>query len=388
MPSSSATGSPIKVGYVLGETGILASYDAGKADTAKAWASAVNAAGGLNGHPVDLIIEDTKSVASSAISVARDLVETKKVAAVIVSDQVSEGTIADYLASKHIAVLQGGGSDEAVWSSRPNFYEVTAPIAITNSGAVGAVVADGAKKLGAVTCSDVSSCATASHVIEQQASALKVGFAASLRVANTATNFTPQCLSVAQKKVDGLVVALAPATAVQLALACRQQGYNGAYSLTGGAFSSQSLSDVTGAHFTASLQGFPWWDKSPATKQFREAIAKYAPKLKIGTSGPTAVWTSLALFQKVVSGINGEVTRASIIDGYSAVKNESLGGLLAQPVTFTADKPSPRVVCYWPVKYQAGDDAPATLHPAGRVGNGAKGDLASSCIASPPPMAR
>ena len=60
-PASSATVSPIIVGLVCSCTGPYASSLVGDEATYKAWASATNAAGGINGHKVDVIFSDDLS---------------------------------------------------------------------------------------------------------------------------------------------------------------------------------------------------------------------------------------------------------------------------------------------------------------------------------------
>jgi len=55
---SSATGTPIPIGIIASSSGSQAASIGKVPDVAQAWASTVNANGGIDGHPVKLYIED------------------------------------------------------------------------------------------------------------------------------------------------------------------------------------------------------------------------------------------------------------------------------------------------------------------------------------------
>src|SRR6185437_3875873 len=70
-----ATGTPVPVGVIGSFTGAQASSLAGVPKIMQAWASTVNAGGGLAGHPVKLYIEDDAGVAAQSTSAVKRLVE-------------------------------------------------------------------------------------------------------------------------------------------------------------------------------------------------------------------------------------------------------------------------------------------------------------------------
>lgn len=76
-----ATGSPLKVGAIVGRTGPDDFSSAAKA--AKAYFDCVNANGGINGRPIEYLVEDDQWNPEVAAQVATKLVKDKKVVALV-----------------------------------------------------------------------------------------------------------------------------------------------------------------------------------------------------------------------------------------------------------------------------------------------------------------
>lgn len=70
---------PIKVGFVGGISGFCASTIGPSVDAVKLAAEEVNAAGGINGRPLEVIFRDSKSKPDEGAKQARDLIETEGV---------------------------------------------------------------------------------------------------------------------------------------------------------------------------------------------------------------------------------------------------------------------------------------------------------------------
>ncbi|WP_170975834.1 ABC transporter substrate-binding protein [Rhizobium sp. FY34] len=76
-----ASGEPIKVGAIVGQTGLDDLSSASKA--AKAYFDCVNANGGINGRPVEYLVEDDQWNPEVAAQVATKLVKDEKVVALV-----------------------------------------------------------------------------------------------------------------------------------------------------------------------------------------------------------------------------------------------------------------------------------------------------------------
>lgn len=77
------SGDPIKIGAIFSVTGPSAPLGEPEKLTAEMLAEQVNAAGGVLGRPVEVIIKDDKSEPTEAALAAKDLINTEKVVAII-----------------------------------------------------------------------------------------------------------------------------------------------------------------------------------------------------------------------------------------------------------------------------------------------------------------
>lgn len=373
-------GTPIKIGFGVAETGALSSSLTAAAPAARAWQDSVNAAGGIDGHPVEVVIADTKGDASAASAAMRQLVEQDGVSAVMISDPVTESSVAGYLASKHVPVIGAGGYAAQLWDQTPGFFALTPNSgAVTQSEAVAAAAA-GAKRIGVIACVETATCVQDGPPIQQATRASGASYTGVVEVSATAATYTAQCLNFMQQQADAMVLVVDVNTSVRVMQNCIQQGYSGMFTSSSSSFNPALFKTIPNLKMVGTLNAFPWWVDAAPVQAFRTAMGKYAPGTSYASSSATAVWSALQLFGKVVKGISGDVTPASIMAGYYSVRNETLEGLLPQPITFTPGQPSPAVRCFWQFTYSSGDAEPKLLAPTGASGNGASGALATACL--------
>ena len=81
--ASGAEKAPYTVGAVFSVTGGASFLGEPERNTVKMVEEWVNAAGGINGHPLQIIIEDTKTDPSQAVLAVRKLLEKDKVIAIV-----------------------------------------------------------------------------------------------------------------------------------------------------------------------------------------------------------------------------------------------------------------------------------------------------------------
>ena len=101
---------------------------------------------------------------------------------------------------------------------------------------------------------------------------------------------------------------------------------------------SSCCSDIP---LTGGLNGFPWFVDAEPVQHFRDVMgANGVDEETYGAPTVTATWASLELFRKVVvdnaATLGDNPDRAGLIAAYGTVADETLGGLLPNPVTFTA----------------------------------------------------
>ncbi len=140
-----ATGKPIVLGNVSTYSGTASSGTEYNPAILKYWASQVNNKGGINGHPIKLIIQDDGSDATKSLTEVKDLVENQH-AIGFVGNYWSRTSPASspYLLSKGVPVVGGDSNITDPWFTNPMYF----PIVPSIDKYGGAQVAGVAKTLG------------------------------------------------------------------------------------------------------------------------------------------------------------------------------------------------------------------------------------------------
>jgi len=91
----------------------------------KAYVDAIDAKGGVNGHPLRYVVADDQSSTQGNLVALRDLVENKKVSAIATWDVAIDAS-ADYLRAKRVPVLgtSFGGGPEWGLPEYANFFVI------------------------------------------------------------------------------------------------------------------------------------------------------------------------------------------------------------------------------------------------------------------------
>ena len=86
---------------------------------AQVWEDDVNASGGINGHPVKVIIKDDGLNPAQGIQDAKELVQSDHVMAIIGDNSLVDAAWAPYVTSQGVPVI-GGNPTESVFFTNPN----------------------------------------------------------------------------------------------------------------------------------------------------------------------------------------------------------------------------------------------------------------------------
>lgn len=379
---SSGGDGKIVIGYAASQSGPQAQNGLVGVAAAKAWAESTNAAGGINGQQVEIKAVDTKGAVPSAVAGFKGLQQDEDVDAIVVTDLIAEAALAKDFASADLAVLSGGGAYPEVWNETPGLYQPVADTRPQASLMALAVQASGATKLGFAACSEVASCAENAKPTQAAAKALGISDAGTQTFTASATDYTAQCLGFDKSGADALAFNIGIDVGVRVMANCLQQGYKGVFVMPNSGFDQTKVAKVDNVKSVNISQGFPWWADTPEVKAYRDAMAKYSPDQPATGGQATSVWAMLELLKKSLTDAKpATIDRASVLTSLDSVKDETLNGLLSQPITFTKGEPSPDVKCSWVFKYDSGDADPTIVPPAdGKSGNGLEGDLASSCV--------
>jgi branched-chain amino acid transport system substrate-binding protein len=162
--------------------------------------------------------------------------------------------------------------------------------------------------------------------------------------------------------------AAAASAALRVAKDCKTQGYTPKWGLFGGVIVPKAMeANDPGVKLGLALNSFPWFADAAPVKAYRDIMNKEGvPESVWGDPHSTAAYATMELFRKTMnanaSKLPSAPTRQDVIDAYGTIKNEKLGGLLPEPVTFTPGKPAPLVTCYWFGTFQNGTFSGADLN--------------------------
>jgi len=375
--NTNLSGSTIKIGQIISMTGPTSSSDGGGAKVAQAWVKWVNSTTGINGHPVEVVAKDDRGDGATSVAAAKQLVADPSILALTTSLSATETTVSSYLKDQHIAVVGAVGYNPTVWGAIANYFS-TMPSGFPADVLVQfmSAKAAGSSHWAAAYCSEAAACKGAEQLYGPAAAQQALSYLGAIAVSTTQPTYTAECLKLIKQGADFIQLGLAPSGGKRLIADCQAQGFKGYFGATAGAV-SDTLSNINGVKLAGGLTGFPWWANDPAAKNYRDAMAKYEPDTSIASPSNTSVWAALELTRKALSNAGASPTRDDVFTGLYSLKNETLGGLLPQPMTYTKGKPAPQVLCIWMYKHENGTFSTVT---AGNSGNNATGDLQTTCV--------
>ena len=333
------TGSPIKIGVIATLSGPQAPSSNQGATVAPAWADYVNKdLGGINGHPVQVIVKDDAGQPTTAASAINELISDKVVAILAGSDNLVPA-FSDTTAKAGIPLV-GGPSNAADWYTKPLMFPTPTDVASGLASQVLVAKQFGhAKKFANLYCAEVAACKQASPALKGTAQKVGMGYT-ELAVSATATSYTAQCLALKQQNVDYAQLDFSSAAAAKFVTDCQAQGYNPTWGTSEQSIGSDYLNLK---NFTAygPAYAFPSVGSLPAVTTFTNAMTKYAKddNWKEGTA--SFDWTGLVAIQTALASVSATatVTAKDVTNGLYGLADSDLHGLAANKLGFNKAKP-------------------------------------------------
>lgn len=374
-PTAAApTKSAIKMGVMTSMTGTGGAATKYLPDVVQGWAKWVNASGGLNGHPVTVVVKDTKSDPATAVAAFQALSGTEKVDVLALGDVLSELAVGKQIAASGIPVIGFGYTP--IWNQAPNFFATSGVIPLLYQASAQAAAAVGAKGFGSVACAEVPTCSSGAAAYDPAAKAVGVKYNGLITASSTATSYTAECLKLMQKGTDFIEATMASPSTQRLTQSCAQQGFKGYVGIGAGSVVEKDLLKMTGK-MAGYMWAWPWWAKSPENDNFNSVMSQYNSGNDYKDANSSAMWAALEVFHKATASLADTSDRAALTDAMYTVKDETLGGMLPKAVTFTKGQPSPNIECSFLFSWV---DKKFKTVTNGAAGNGGSGDLASSCF--------
>jgi branched-chain amino acid transport system substrate-binding protein len=338
----------ILIGTISTETNApvpISGQDYGR-QTLTAWLKTVNAAGGINGAKVKLKVIDDKNDPAAASKGVKDLIDAGAVAIVGYTATATYPVWAPVAAEAGVPVI-GGGCYNISGNADENYFCVTTTAVGDGLKAQVQFAADqGAKSFGITYASDIPAAAGAAPLFKAFATGAGLQFTDAVGTTNTQPDYTAACVTFKQANTTDVGIEGAPLLP-NLARDCARQDFNPTWTSGDGQISQNSwLKDPNIKKAIAAVYSFPFMltkgttpEQTKSLKTFHTAMNKYAPSiLKSDNKQPsTTTWTAAKAFEAAASTIPAgtPATAALIKQGLYTFKDETLGGLAPNPITFT-----------------------------------------------------
>jgi branched-chain amino acid transport system substrate-binding protein len=358
---------PLRVAVFANVTGTILSGEQRVPDVLKAWEKAQNAEGGVAGHPVEIVIEDTKNDPAVASAAAAKVTADTSFVAAVSFDAIAEGVYAKQLVSAGIPVIGGMGYDPRIWGATKNWLSVATNFpSVINAGMVlGKSV--GAKKPAYVVCAEVATCEAIGGIAESASKELGMSYAGTVKVAAATPDYTAQCLGLIKEGVDFIALGHAAQVDIRFAKTCTTQGFSGRFAMSAGAVEPAAMeANDPGATIDLALNAFPWFADDAPAKAYRDLMEEQGvPERSWADPRATAAYATMELFKKTLdanaSSLPETPAAEDVLAAYGTIEDETLDGLLPQPISFTPGQPEPPVSCYWEAQYDGGAYSGASL---------------------------
>lgn len=357
--AGAATKAPVNVGIICSCTGPLAASIAVGPPAYEAWAKYQNTKGGIDGHPVNVIVKDDSFNSGTALTDVETLITQSHVVALVDASDV-DAAFGTY-AKQHTVPVVGGGSSSELFLTNPDFFSVGQTLTDYFVNFLDAAKKVGATKFGELYCAEAVTCEEGVPPLKKTASALKMTVTYVTQISASAPNYTAQCLAAKQAGVQALTVADAVNVVEAVSKDCVAQGYSPwEIALDGGVSKSFTTSPGLKNKFIGSEPNIPFFaNNTPATRLMNANLKKYANSTYTSPNyneEATQLYLSGVLLataaEKAKAGTKGPITAAEVLKGLYLLKGDTLGGT-APPLTYHKGKPTPVDCWYW-IRIQGG----------------------------------
>lgn len=323
------------------------------ADTLQAWAKSVNAKGGVNGYKIVLKQEDDGTDPAKASEAMKKLL-SEGVVAIVGQNATAQESVWAPLATEAGVPIIGGGAYSTNWTADPLYFPVTTTAILDGLQAGVQNASDnGIKKLGATYDAAIPQAAAAAPLFENYAKKYGMTWTEGLGVDVNAADFTAQCVKFKQSGTEAIYIASGATELPRMARDCARQQYFPIYLSGDGGLAQDALikdPNIKGQY--AAIYSFPYLaNNTPATKEWQAAMKKYAPKVLKGNvrQPATQIWTAAKAMEAAAQKMTAtNPTPQDVVNALYQFKDEDLGGLAPQPITFTAGSESnPHISCYF-----------------------------------------
>ena len=339
---------PVIVGHVGSYSGVFSGFANGFR-AVEAWAGLMNERGGVDGHPVRVIVAEDGGDPARHLALVRQLVEEQGAIAFVGCFCPTTGAAAvDYLNKKRVPVIGGNPSVNYYDRSPMHFPQTSMADGYVRMWAAStAELAVPQKKstVAILACSEIQVCKDEANGVPKHAPDFGMKVVYSAQASLAAPDYTAECLAARNAGADVFMLAFDPNSYPRVARSCSSVGYKPLFSLVADVTNGTAQIDVMEGAFV----GNPvraWTDLGhPGVAEMHRAFKLHARGGEVDNTAGLE-WVSAKLFERAIRGrLSPAPTSEDVLKGLWSVKNDNLGGLTA-PLTFTEGVPDKPFACW------------------------------------------
>lgn len=338
--ASGGSGSTIKLGAWLPLSGPGAAAGEPQRVGGDVYFKMLNDQGGINGHKVEWITKDNAYDTQQTVQAARELIGQDKVVAIVNANGTAqtEATFPFVLQQSKVPILNTyGGAENWYNPPRAGLFGIQTLYEDQAAALAQWAVEDGAKKILVIHSDPAAFVNVAKQVepvVKSENSSASVEL---LPVKFQTTDYAPIVSQVRAKAPDAVITILTAPEAAAYLKEAKLQGFSApAY---GYAPDAQTATLTLGGDAAEGYHAVSWFklptDNSPELKEYRDAMAKYAPDAPVDFS--TLIGFAYAkAFAEIAKTIKGDITADSILKAYQNAKDVETG--IMPPLSFSANQ--------------------------------------------------
>ncbi|WP_157417661.1 ABC transporter substrate-binding protein [Nocardioides sp. Iso805N] len=366
---SSASGrdsatSPIKIlSMAPFQSSVLSLGDA-EAST-KAAVAALNAAGGLNGHPLEVVYCNDKMDPNTAAGCARQAV-SEKVVAVTSAYEPNSPSVLPVLQAAHIPFVYSSVAADIDGTSNVSFpRDAGVPAQYASLGVE--LVKKGCTKVGAIVLT-LPATETGAKWLKTAVMASGAQWAGEVEAPQDQADYSAPVQTLLSKGMDCLVPVEAPDSGAKVIIAARQASSTLQIGADSSLLSDAAIKTLGSASDGIILTGQEYRTGDtgvPAVATVLAGVKKYQPSAPALSKFALTAWADVTALQQVLKGVDGSYTAASVATSAAATQVET--GLLA-PISWGSSTETPyagypRVHNWSYLAWEVKGGKPALLYP-------------------------
>lgn len=335
-------GAPLRIGLIGSLSGLAGTVLNPARDAWVAWQRTVNAAGGIDGHHIELLTGDDGGDAATSLSIARDFVEHQGVVALTYIGQST--VLGDYAAKMSVPIVGTITSGE-VWTHNPFVFAPFGSGDTISFGAARLMRLSGAKKIATLYCAESGDCADGNDRLVSYAQKEGLEIVAQIQYSVTAPDYTAECLRLRNAGAQAVLPMGDNSSLVRMVQSCARQNVHLTWVIPSADDSMAAIPEFEGS--IALTPVFPWFIRSgsPAIDEYVRALQTYAPdRLAHGTAYQAWGWQSAKLLEAAARGhLSAKPTSQDILNGLWSLHGETFGGLASGAAARSYAKGQPSV---------------------------------------------